>query len=108
AAAHAFQPAEELLAALDTNHSGLDAGQIEERLRRDGFNEVSHEKPPHWSRQLLRSFKNPFIIVLLLLAVVQLASDRSDLTGPIIIAVMVAISVVLSFTQEYRSARAAE
>ncbi len=104
----AFRPADELLAALDTTLGGLDAEQIENRLHHDGPNEVSHEKPPHWSRQLLRAFKNPFIIVLLVLAGVQLATDGGDLTGPIIIAVMVAISVLLSFSQEYRSSRAAE
>ncbi|MEO5810577.1 MAG: magnesium-translocating P-type ATPase [Rhodanobacter sp.] len=108
AAQYAFRPAGELLAELDTRADGLDAGQIEARLRRDGLNEVSHEKPPHWSRQLLRAFKNPFIMVLLVLAGVQLATDGGDLTGPIIIAVMVSISVLLSFSQEYRSSRAAE
>jgi Mg2+-importing ATPase len=108
AAQYAFQAADELLAKLDTRGDGLDAGQIETRLRRDGLNEVSHEKPPHWSRQLLRAFKNPFIAVLLILAGVQLATDGGDLAGPIIIAVMVAISVLLSFSQEYRSSRAAE
>ncbi len=107
-AAEAFRANEELLAALDTTMSGLDEEQIHERLHRDGANEVSHEKPPHWALQLLRAFKNPFIIVLLVLAGVQLFTDDGDLTGPIIIAVMVAISVLLSFTQEYRSSRAAE
>jgi P-type Mg2+ transporter len=87
---------------------GLDEAQISARLHRDGPNEVSHEKPPHWSLQLLRAFKNPFIVVLLVLAGVQLFTDGNDLTGPIIIAVMVGISVLLSFTQEYRSTRAAE
>ncbi|MEO7066950.1 MAG: magnesium-translocating P-type ATPase [Rhodanobacter sp.] len=105
---YAFRPAAELLVALDTSASGLDEEQIESRLHRDGPNEVSREKPPHWSRQLLRAFKNPFIIVLLVLAGVQLATDGGDLTGPVIIAVMVAISVLLSFSQEYRSSRAAE
>ncbi|HVU82962.1 MAG TPA: magnesium-translocating P-type ATPase [Rhodanobacteraceae bacterium] len=97
-----------LLASLDTTHSGLDEEQIEARLDRDGVNEASHEKPPHWSLQLARTFKNPFILVLLVLAGVQLATSPDDLTGPIIIAVMVLISVVLSFTQEFRSSRAAE
>jgi Mg2+-importing ATPase len=97
-----------LLAALQTSLAGLDETQIAERLDRDGINEVSHEKPPHWSRQLLRACKNPFIIVLVVLAVVQIVSAPDDLTGPIIIAVMVAISVLLSFTQEYRSSKAAE
>ncbi|NMW25019.1 magnesium-translocating P-type ATPase, partial [Rhodanobacter denitrificans] len=104
----AFCAAEALLAGLDTSMSGLDEAQIGARLHRDGANEVSHEKPPHWSLQLLRAFRNPFIVVLLVLAGVQLFTDRGDLTGPVIIAVMVAISVVLSFTQEYRSTRAAE
>src|SRR5690242_10322055 len=108
AAEHALLRNDELLARLQTGTTGLDAEQIAERLHRDGANEVSHEKPPHWSRQLLRACRNPFIAVLVLLAIVQLATDRGDLTGPLIIAVMVGISVLLSFTQEYRSSRAAE
>ncbi|QNJ99840.1 magnesium-translocating P-type ATPase [Dyella telluris] len=107
-AQEAFRNNEALYAALDTSAAGLNEEQIGERLDRDGLNEVSHEKPPHWSVQLLTAFKNPFIIVLLVLAVVQLLTDSSDLTGPIIIAVMVGISVLLSFTQEYRSSKAAE
>ncbi|EIL98862.1 magnesium-translocating P-type ATPase [Rhodanobacter thiooxydans] len=107
-AQEAFRDNEALLAALDTTPAGLDEAQIAARLGRDGVNEVSHEKPPHWSVQLLRAFKNPFIIVLLALAGVQLFTDSSDLTGPAIIAVMVGISVLLSFTQEFRSSKAAE
>ncbi|MDE2308306.1 MAG: magnesium-translocating P-type ATPase, partial [Xanthomonadaceae bacterium] len=107
-AAEAFRPNAELLAELETTPSGLDEKQIAERLHRDGLNEVSHEKPPHWSLQLLRAFKNPFIVVLLVLAGVQLFTEGGDLTGPVIIAVMVAISVLLNFTQEFRSSRAAE
>src|SRR5690348_7283733 len=108
AAEHALLRNDELLARLETGTAGLDAEQIAERLHRDGANEVSHEKPPHWSRQLLRACRNPFIAVLVLLAIVQLATDREDFTGPLIVAVMVGISVLLSFTQEYRSSRAAE
>ncbi|MGS1127915.1 magnesium-translocating P-type ATPase [Rhodanobacter sp. UC4437_H4] len=105
---HAFRSPEALLDALQSNPGGLDAVQIRACLQRDGLNEVSREKPPHWSLQLLRAFRNPFIVVLLVLAGVQLATDGNDLTGPLIIAVMVGISVLLSFTQEYRSSRAAE
>jgi Mg2+-importing ATPase len=107
-AQEAFRHNEALLAALDTSSAGLNEEQIAERLDRDGANEVSHEKPPHWTMQLLHAFKNPFIVVLLVLAGVQLATDHTNLTGPTIIAVMVSISVFLSFTQEYRSSKAAE
>ena len=108
ASADAYRPADELLRSLDARIDGLDEAAIAERLDRDGINEVGHEKPPHWSIQLLHAFRNPFIIVLLVLAVVQLVTDSDDLTGPVIIAVMVGISVLLSFTQEFRSSRAAE
>jgi Mg2+-importing ATPase len=108
AAQDAYRENEALLDGLDTSLAGLDEEQITERLERDGVNEVSHEKPPHWSLQLLRAFNNPFIIVLLILAVVQIFVTPDDLSGPIIIAVMVGISVLLSFTQEYRSSLAAE
>jgi Mg2+-importing ATPase len=108
AAQEAFRDNDALLAQLDTSLAGLNEEQITDRLDRDGVNEVSHEKPPHWTFQLLRAFKNPFIIVLLILAVVQVFITPDDLSGPIIIAVMVAISVFLSFSQEYRSSRAAE
>jgi len=107
-AQEAFRERDALLAALETSAAGLDEEQIAERLDRDGINAVSHEKPPHWTRQLWHAFKNPFIIVLLVLVGVQLVTDREDLTGPLIIAVMVCISVLLSFSQEYRSSRAAE
>ncbi|TCV92331.1 Mg2+-importing ATPase [Luteibacter rhizovicinus] len=104
----AFRAGPELLASLDSGLDGLNEAQIAERLDRDGVNEVSHEKPPHWSLQLLRAFKNPFIIVLVVLAIVQLVTEPDDLTGPVIICVMVGISVLLSFTQEFRSSHAAE
>jgi Mg2+-importing ATPase len=97
----------ELLSACGTSLQGLDEHEIEERLDRDGANEATYERPPPWWVQLARTFKNPFIIVLLVLAGVQLATS-DDLTGPVIIAVMVGISVVLSFTQEFRSSHAAE
>ena len=108
AVAQAWLPNEALLESLDTSLTGLDEAQIEERLERDGVNEAAHEKPTHWALQLLRTFKNPFIIVLLVLAGVSLATSPDDLAAPAIIAVMVLVSVVLNFTQEYRSAKAAE
>ncbi len=107
-AQEAYRERDALLASLDTSMAGLNEEQIAERLDRDGVNEVSHEKPPHWTLQLLHAFKNPFIVVLLVLACVQLATDHTNLTGPTIISVMVLISVLLSFTQEYRSAKSAE
>jgi Mg2+-importing ATPase len=108
AAQIAGQCLDETLANLGGSLIGLVEADAVERLARGGPNEVAHEKPPHWLAQLLTCFKNPFIIVLVTLAIIQFVSSPDDPRPIIIIGVMVAISVGLQFWQEYRSALAAE
>ena len=100
------------LAATLAHVGGIPQGLIEsdavERLDEVGPNEIAREKPPHWLFQLLACFKNPFIIVLVVLAIIQYVTNPDDLRPVIIVSVMVAISVGLQFWQEYRSALAAE
>jgi magnesium-transporting ATPase (P-type) len=102
----AGRDANTLLAWLETTPAGLTGHQADLRRSKYGPNEVAHEKPPRWHVQLLHAFKNPFILLLLALAVVSFLTD--DLQATIIISVMVLISVLLRFVQEYRSGRAAE
>ena len=100
------------LAATLANVGGSAEGLIDtdavERLEEVGPNEIAREKPPHWLFQLLACFKNPFILVLVVLAIIQYVTNPDDLRPVIIVSVMVAISVGLQFWQEYRSALAAE
>jgi P-type Mg2+ transporter len=99
------------LAATLANVGGSPQGLVEsdasERLDEVGPNEIAREKPPHWLFQLLACFKNPFILVLAVLAIIQYGTNPDDLRPVIIVCVMVAISVGLQFWQEYRSALAA-
>jgi len=97
---------DEVLAALDTSREGLTEAEAEARLDRYGYNEVAHERPPRWYAQLPLAFKNPFIILLIGLAVVSWLTD--DLKATIIISIMALISGLLRFFQEFRSSRAAE
>jgi P-type Mg2+ transporter len=96
------------LAKLGSRLDGLVELDALERLAKGGPNEVAHERPPHWLVQFLVCFKNPFIIVLVTLAIIQFISSPDDPRPIIIIGVMVAISVGLQFWQEYRSTIAAE
>lgn len=108
---------EQVLNEYQTNLLGLSENEAMDRLVTEGENEVAHEKaPPAW-KQLLTSFKNPFIFVLIVLAVVSFFTDyviperqgeETDLTGVIIIVTMVLLSVFLRFWQEYRTNKAAE
>jgi Mg2+-importing ATPase len=55
---------------------------------------------------LLNNFRNPFILVLFVLGSVSFATG--DLKGTAVVTVMVVVSVVMRFLQEFRSSRAAE
>src|SRR5262245_37698972 len=67
----ALRGPEEALAALGASREGLTEDEANARLDQYGLNEVAHEKPPRWRVQLPLAFKNPFIILLIGLAVVS-------------------------------------
>lgn len=110
-----MQDIKEVLAALNTTQEGLNSVEAELRLEMHGTNQIAHEKAAPWLVQLLRAFFNPFIGVLIFLAGISLVmdvllaapEDRSWKTV-IVITIMVTISGLLRFIQEYRSNREAE
>ena len=77
------------LANVGGSLEGLVKSEAAERLDEVGPNEVAHERPPHWLLQLLACFKNPFIIVLVVLAIIQYVTNPDDLRPVIIVSVMV-------------------
>ncbi|HCK00145.1 MAG TPA: magnesium-translocating P-type ATPase [Serratia grimesii] len=108
---------EQTLANLKCNRNGLTQDDAVERLEQFGVNQVAHEKAPHALIQLIAAFNNPFIFVLMVLAAISFFTDywlparrgeETDLTGVIIILVMVSLSGLLRFWQEYRTNKAAE
>ncbi len=106
AAEEAPRAIEAVLLSLGTTADGISRLEAAYRRGREGANEIAHERPPRWYVQLLLAFKNPFILLLLALAVLSYATEDVRAAGTI--AVMVLISVLLRFVQEYRSGRAAE
>lgn len=100
----------ELFNELNTNINGLSNKMVEERRDKFGKNEVIHEKEAPWIIELLKSFINPFNIVLVILAIVSTftdviipkAEDRS-FTAIIVILTMVTVSALLQFFQERKS-----
>jgi len=100
---------------LNTNETGLTNSEARSRSAVHGPNEVSHEKAPGWYIQLFQAFINPFIGVLIVLAIISLITDvmiqapaDRDYSTVLIISIMVMLSVLLRFVQEYRSNQAAE
>lgn len=100
----------------DDGLSGLDTETVEARLDKYGQNIVDHSKPAPAIIQLLATFTNPFILILLFLVTIMYFTDvvfadpneGPSYTGVITIGVMVLVSVLLRFWQEYSTGRAAE
>jgi Mg2+-importing ATPase len=97
---------EALLARLVTTPAGLTRREAGARLARFGPNVVARERPLAPFARLLRTFFSPLPLLLLALAAVSVLSGEPG--GALVIGVMVALSVLLSWTQEVRSGRAAE
>ncbi|OCG21886.1 magnesium-translocating P-type ATPase [Gilliamella sp. wkB108] len=106
-----------ILSKYQSNLDGLTQENAKSRLEKYGKNEVAREKAPSIFIQLLMAFNNPFIFVLLILAIVSFFTDywlpyqqgeETDITSIIIILTMVSLSGLLRFWQEFRSNKAAE
>lgn len=97
---------EELLEDLKTCSEGLTETEVRNRLDKYGRNLIAHDKTPAWYIQLLSCFKNPFILILISLGLFAYFTD--DTNGFITISTMVTISVIITFSQEFRSTRTAE
>ena len=97
---------EAALAKLDSSFDGLLDREAGERLEQYGLNAIAHEVQKSPARRLLELFATPLSVLLLVLAAVNYFTGEVD--GAVIIAIMVVLSVLLSFVQEYRSSQAAE
>lgn len=102
-------------AMLESDENGLSKANVEEKKRKFGPNEIQHQKAPAWYVQLFQAFVNPFIVVLLILAIVSFITDvviagpgEHDYKTVTVVMVMVILSSLLRFWQEFSSNRAAE
>lgn len=102
----AVQESAELLARFDSHQDGLGAQQADAVRERVGLNEVEHEQPLPWWVHLWHCYRNPFNLLLTLLAFVSLVTD--DFKAATVIGSMVLLSTVLRFWQESRSNQAAD
>lgn len=101
------RPGVRVLQDVDASRNGLTHTEAALRLERHGSNVIAQERAPRWYVQLAKAYANPFIAVLVFLAAVMYWQDPAD-PGVIILSVMVGISGLLRFWQEYRSGRAAD
>ena len=102
----AAAPPDALLASLGSGPHGLSDEQALAARARVGANEVAQEKPLRWWEHLWHCYRNPFNLLLTVLALVSWLTD--DAKATLVIGTMVVLSTLLRFWQEGRSNRAAD
>lgn len=90
---------EDLLSKLKTNINGLTDNDATNKLNEYGYNIIKEEKVKKWYHFLLESYKDPFIYILAILAIINLI--LGDALGALIIAVLAFISTTIRLIQDY-------
>ena len=99
-------PLSELLQKLDTSSDGITNNEADDRLRQYGPNSLKKQKRSGGIFLFLSQFKSPIILLLLFAAALSLFLQ--DSTDAIIIFVIIFVSSMLSFFQEYRATNAVQ
>ncbi|TFY87193.1 magnesium-translocating P-type ATPase [Pseudomonas kairouanensis] len=102
----ANSPAVQLLGTLGTCSEGLNTEEADALRVQHGLNEVEHEQPLPWWVHLWHCYKNPFNLLLTLLAVISWLTE--DMKAATVIFSMVVLSTLLRFWQEAKSNKAAD
>jgi Mg2+-importing ATPase len=94
-----------VLASLQTAESGLAGRVAAERLAECGPNTIAGEKTHGALRRLLRTTRNPLVVLLAILAAISFGTG--DARGGVVMSLMVVLGVALRFVQESRADAAA-
>jgi Mg2+-importing ATPase len=89
------------LQSLGTTEQGLSDQKAQDRLLKRGSNEVTLKGKVSLVWQFFRNFGNPFVALLCVLSLISFFLGNAQ--GGFLILVMVTISVLMRFVQEYRS-----
>lgn len=94
---------EEILKALGTSEQGLKKEQVDRRLDEYGLNIATNDKQRGWLYFLVRSFKDKFIMILFVLAVIDYMTN--DVLGAGIIVCLGIASAMIRFAEDYSTYR---
>ncbi len=91
------------LELLKTSKDGLTSKEVEKRIERDGLNIATNVKKKNALYFIFQSFKDKFILILLILAVIDYIT--SDYIGTAIIVLLSIASAMLRFVEDYSTYR---
>src|SRR6516162_8114949 len=101
---HMVPPAQEYIAPLVTPRRGLSGMEAAERLRRDGYNELPHERRRNLFTLAFAVLREPMLLLLLAATVLYLVlGDRQE---AIILAASLTVVIGITLYQEHKTERA--
>ena len=103
----------EFIKQYNIKETGLTSDQANKNLYKYGSNEVSQAKPKKWYNYFLESLLSPFNLILIGITIILLYTDlvlqdTPSFANIIVILVLVIVSTILDFFEEFRSNKAAE
>ena len=106
-------PKEDFIKKYGVTEKGLTSDEAQKRLHKYGFNEIQQAKPKKWYHYFLDSLFTPFNCILLGIVAILFYTDvylseTPSYANIIVIAILVVVSTLLDFFEEYRSNKAAE
>lgn len=104
---------QEFLSTYKVSEKGLSSKHAEFNLNKYGSNEIKQAKPKKWYHYFLESLFTPFNCILIGIAFILYYTDvylpeTPNYSSIIVITILVIVSTLLDFAEEYRSNRAAE
>ncbi len=107
----------EIFSELNSSEKGLNKKNLDKNINRFGTNKIKTEKAKHWYNFLYDGFVNPFSLILLVIAVLNIGVPENngkwfqpDINSWIsfsVIMSIVLISGIIKIFQEYRSSKSA-
>ncbi len=104
---------DEFLKKFEIDEKGLTANEADQNLKKYGRNEVKQAKPKKWYHYFSQSLFSPFNSILLGIVLILFYTDvflpeNPSFANIIVIIVLVVVSTLLEFTEEYKSNKAAQ
>lgn len=104
---------DEFLKKFEIDEKGLTENEVDQNLKKYGKNEVKQAKPKKWYHYFSQSLFSPFNSILLGIVLILFYTDvflpeNPSFANIIVIIVLVVVSTLLEFTEEYKSNKAAQ
>ena len=96
----------DVLNELNSSLSGLSNKEANDRLKKDGYNELNNNKKNNLLILLLKQFKEIMLLVLIIAGIISII--LKEYSDAIIIFIVVIMNALLNFFQEYKAEKEVE